>query len=428
MLILHKVQEGDTMSTIAEQYQIPVQRLAEENLISPDIKLNIGQFIIIAYPKQTYIVQQGDTLGDIAVANGVTVMELLRNNPSLLGRDYLEVGEELVISYDRKDEEIKVNGMTFSFIKESVLKKTLPFLTYITVFGYQVDENGNLKYVDDQHIINMAIDYGVVPLMLVSSINEFGIGSIDVTHKLFNNQELQTKLIDNIIQTMEIKGYLGVVFGFQVILEEDLSLYIDFIDYASILLRDREYSVGVVLIPSTFGYEQGQPYVETYFSELGEAVDSAILISYQWATNYIPSSLQTSYIFQKEYLEVVKAQISPEKIYLGISRIAYDFELPYVEGESMASALSVPAALLLASQYDSEIYYDEDTKYAYFLYNISGVDHIVWFIDPRQLDAILELIEQNGLGGIAVWNIMIYFRFWHLINMQYKIVKLLPVE
>ena len=428
MLILHQVQEGDTISSIAEQYQVPVQRLAENNVTTPNTKLNIGQIIAIAYPKQTYTVQVGDTLGDIARANGVSVMELLRNNPSLSDREYLEVGEELVISYDRKNQDLRINGLTFSFIDERVLKKTLPYLTYITVLGYQVDAEAGLKEVDDENIIKMAINYGVIPLMMVSTINETGIGSADITTAILNSQELQNKLIDNIINVIETKGYYGAVLGFQYILEKDLSEYIDFIDYASMRLHDRGFSLSVVLIPSTFKYVEGKPYEETYFSDIGEAVDTAILFSYQWATGFIPNALQTSYLFMKGYLDVVSSQMPPEKIYLGISRIAYDFELPYVEGETLATALTDPAALSLANQYNSEIYYDEDTKFSYFLYNLSGVDHFVWFRDARQVNAILELVEQYDLGGVAIWNIMNYFRLWFTLNTQYEIVKLLPVE
>ncbi len=428
MLILYKVQEGDTLGSIAEQYQIPVERLAEDNVTAPDSKLNIGQMVIIAYPKQTYIVQEGDTLGDIAAANGVSVMELLRDNPSLSDRDYLEPGEELVLDYDRNNKEIRVNGMAFSFIDESILKKTLPYLTYLTILGYQVNVAAEIEEVEDEAIINLAVSYGVVPLMLISSVDEAGEGSYEVTNTILNNQELQNKLLNNILNVVETKGFHGAVFGFQYVQEEDLSQYVDFIDYASMRLHDKGYSSGVVLIPATFKYVEGKPYEETYFTEIGEAVDSAILFSYQWATGYIPNALQTSYLFQKGYLEVVITQMPPEKIYLGVSRIAYDFELPYVEGESMAASLSDPAALALAGQYNSEIYYDEATKFSYFLYNIAGVDHYVLFRDPRMLNATLELVEEYDLGGIAVWNIMNYFRIWFILNSQYKIVKLLPVD
>ncbi len=429
MLILHKVQAGDTVETIAEQYQVPIHRLEEDNVVTPDNrKMNVGQIIVIAYPEKTYTVKEGDTLSGIARANGVTVMELLRNNPSLSDREYLEAGEELVISYDRKGRKMRVNGMTFSFVEENVLRKTLPFLTFLTVMGYQVDAEANLRNLEDEHIIKLAIDYGVVPLMLVYTLNEAGIGSFDITHAIFNSQELERRLVDNILTMIEAKGYYGVVFGFQYVLEEDLALYTTFIEYASERLQAAGYSLGVVLIPSTFGYAEGVPYEESYISEIGKSVDSAILLSYQWATGYIPNTLQTSYLFLKGYLDVVVTQIPHEKIYLGVSRIAYDWELPYVEGESMASAISDPAALALASQYNSEIFYDEDTKFSYFLYNLAGIDHVVWFRDARQLNATLELVEEYDLGGIAVWNIMRYFRIWFMINSQYEIEKLLPVE
>ncbi|HHV10524.1 MAG TPA: LysM peptidoglycan-binding domain-containing protein [Clostridiales bacterium] len=429
MLILHKVQEGDTVETIAEQYRIPVHWLEEDNVITPDNrKLNVGQIIVVAYPEKTYFVKEGDTLSSIAKANGVTVMELLRNNPFLSDRAYLEVGEELVISYDREGKKMRVNGMTFSFISENVLRKTLPFLTFITVMGYQVDAEANLRNVEDEFIIKLAIDYGVVPLMLVYTLNETGVGSFDITHTIFNSQELERRLVDNIITVIKAKGYYGAVLGFQYVLEEDLSLYANFIEYASERLQTAGYSLGAVLIPSTFGYAEERPYEESYFSEIGQFVDSAILLSYQWATGYIPNTLQTSYLFLKGYLDVVITQIPHEKIYLGISRIAYNWELPYVEGESMASAISDPEALALAGQYNSEIFYDEDTKFSYFLYDLAGMEHLVWFGDARQLNAIFELVEKYDLGGIAVWNIMRYFRIWFMINAQYEIEKLLPVE
>lgn len=428
MPILHMVQAGDTISSIAEQYQIPVNRLMEDNDLTPRDKLNIGQIIIIIYPKLTYTVKPGDTLYDIAQANGVSIMELLRNNPSLSNRDYLEVGEELIISYDNKEKKIEINGMAFSFINEQILKKTLPFLTYITVMGYQVDEQGNLLDIDDTLIIQMAIDYGVVPLMLVYSLDESRNGTPEVSHVLLNNPELQDVFMNNIINTLRTKGYYGAICGFQYILEEDLPKYTAFIKYASMRLQEAGFLCGSVLLPSTFGYVEGQPISHSYFAEIGQVNDGVILLTYQWATGYVPELNQTAYSYLKEYLDAVVAQIPPEKIYLGISRIAYEWELPYVENESVATSLTTPRALALASQYNSEILFDELTQFSYFFYNFADVDHVVWFRDARYANAMLRLVDEYGIGGISVWNIMIYYTIWVLINSQYDIQKLLPVE
>lgn len=428
MLILHKVQKGDTINTIAQQYNISVQRLTEDNELNPNDTLINGQILAIAYPEQTYTVKDKDTLYDIAKANGVTVMELLRNNPSLSDREYLQVGEELVVRYGDRDRQIRVNGMTFSFIEERVLRKTLPFLTYITVMGYQVDAEGNLKDIDDSNLIKMAFDYGVVPLMLVYSLNESMQGTSEISHILLNDTQLQEGLVTNIISVVNAKGYYGAIFGFQEIIEEDIPKYSQFIEYASERLHASGYLSGAVLIPAAFRYIEGEPFSRPYFSEIGQAVDGVILLSYQWATGYIPSIYQTSYFYLKNYLEVAVTQIPPEKIYLGVSRIAYDWELPYVEGESYATSLTIPRALELARQYNSEIFFDEVTQFPYFTYNFSGTEHVVWFKDARYIDAMLRLMDDYEIGGISIWNIMNFFRIWLLINVQYDIVKLLPVE
>jgi Predicted glycosyl hydrolase len=265
MPVTHIVQKGDTLDSIANQFNTTKQRLLEDNVLSPYDPLTIGQLLLITYPTQTYIVKDGDSLYSIAKENGVTLMELLQNNPSLADQNYLQVGKELVLSYGAKEKSIQVNGMTYSFIDERVLKKTLPYLTYITVMGYQVDEKGNFNNLDDSTIIKISTDYGVVPLMLISTLTVTGQGSPEVTHAIFNNQELQNTMLDNIITIMSAKGYHGAVFGFQYVLEEDLQKYTDFIVSASKRFKAEGYLSGVVLIPDTFGFIQGKPYQQTYF-------------------------------------------------------------------------------------------------------------------------------------------------------------------
>jgi len=421
MLRLHVVQEGDTIDSIAKLYNISANRLIQENELSPGDVLNIGEVIAIVYPEQTYIVKEGDTLYDIASENGVSVKELLRNNPFLSDRGNLEVGEELTLRYDNKENKIRVNGMTFSFIDEQVLRKTLPFLTYITVIGYRIDEYGNINNIDDTQVIEMANSYGVVPLMLIYSLNEVGQGNPVVTHAIFNNLELQNIMLQNIIDKMEEKGYRGAVFGFQYVLEEDRQKYTDFIVRATQRLHEEGYLSGAVLIPETFGYTQGKLMNQSYYSEIGNAVDGVILLSYQWSTSYIPQVYQTAYSYLKAYVEFAVTQIPPEKIYLGLSRIAYDWELPYIEGESFVSSLTNPGALALANQYGSKINFDEVTQFPYFEYKVLDTNHVVWFKDARYTNAILNLIKEYGLGGISVWNIMYYFRIWLMINSQFDI-------
>ena len=98
-MVIHVVQPGETINSIAEYYNIPVDRLILENGITNSDNLAIGQTIVIVQPETLYTVQTGDTLESIAAQHSVTPMEILRNNPYLSDRENLYIGESIVISY-----------------------------------------------------------------------------------------------------------------------------------------------------------------------------------------------------------------------------------------------------------------------------------------------------------------------------------------
>lgn len=148
-------------------YNIPMDKLETDNDLYPNLNLNVGQSLIIAQPEQTYLVKDGDSLQSIANTFGVTVKEMLRNNPYLTNRTYLNVGEELTIRYN-KIKEMKVIGYSTTSINSETLKKTLPFLNYITIFNYQYNAQGELNDIDGAKIIQTAQDYEVPSKMSVS--------------------------------------------------------------------------------------------------------------------------------------------------------------------------------------------------------------------------------------------------------------------
>jgi len=60
-MVIHVVQPGETIISIAEYYNIPVDRLILENGIANPDNLAIGQTIVIVQPDVLYTVQLGDT-------------------------------------------------------------------------------------------------------------------------------------------------------------------------------------------------------------------------------------------------------------------------------------------------------------------------------------------------------------------------------
>ena len=88
-MTIHVVQQGDTINSIADFYRVPVNRIIIDNELKNPERLVLGESIVITFPETTYIVQDGDTLLEIANKSGISVIQLLRNNPFLSDREYI---------------------------------------------------------------------------------------------------------------------------------------------------------------------------------------------------------------------------------------------------------------------------------------------------------------------------------------------------
>lgn len=123
-------------------------------------------------------------------------------------------------------------------------------------------------------------------------------------------------------------------------------------------------------------------------------------------------------------LSYAVTEIPSEKILMGMPNYGYDWTLPYTRGEA-ASSIGFTAATDLAIRYNSEILYDEKTQTPYFYYNENGTRHVVWFDDPRSIEAKLGLVEKFDLAGVSYWTInRCYTPNWLVVQGMFEPVKL----
>ena len=88
------VQKGDTLRNIASRMSTTVDVLLKANpqITNPNL-IYVGQAINIPYGVPTYIVQKGDTLKIIANRYGTTVEKLLGLNPNIKNANLIYVGQ-----------------------------------------------------------------------------------------------------------------------------------------------------------------------------------------------------------------------------------------------------------------------------------------------------------------------------------------------
>lgn len=424
-MIIHVVKEGETAGSIANAYGITEDRLILENDIKSPNDLAIGETLVILLPETTYIVQEGDTLGGIADQFGVTVMQLLRNNPYLSDRDRLYVGESLVITYATdKLGSVAIDGYAYPFIDRNTLKKTLPYLTHLTIYSYKLTEDGELITIHDTELIEYAKYYGVAPIMMVTSLGTTGSEETSVFHAVLSDKEKQTIVINQVLDLLQQKGYHGVNINTPYILPEDRASYVEFISNFSKRIKEAGFHVAVSFSLSAFELLTGTIYEGLEYKKIGEYVDNTILISYEWASAVgVPSGI-VSFDTLQHYISHILEFIPAQEVLIGMPSIGYLWELPYVAGVTKGMSINYNTAIQLAKEHNVPVQYDDNTESA-FIHYITCNEYIARFRDARSVNSYASLVPNMGLSGLGIWNIMIFFpQMWLVINSQYEIVKI----
>lgn len=422
-MIIYRVVKGDTLNSISERYGIDITLLSELNSIDINSPLVVGQELVIRYPNELYTVKRGNSLYDIAENKGATVKQLLRNNPILNGIPTIYPDQMLITSYsDDGGRNIIVNGYAYPFITDENLRRILPYLTYLTVFSYGITSQGDLIQADDERILNIASSYDVGTILLISTLTEDGNFNNELSSLIFDNIDIQDNLIRQLVYTAKTKGYSGIEVDFEYIHYEDREKYVQFLQRLSEEMSSEGLLLFVALAPKTSDNQEGLLYEGHDYSRIGEVADYVILMTYEWGYQYGPPGAVAPINNVEAVVRYAVTEIPSDKILLGIPNYGYDWQLPYIPGETMAQGISNVGAVELAGDVGAEINFSEIDRTPNFSYNSDGSEHIVWFENAQSIADKAELVNKYDLAGISIWNVMKYFpQLNTVINSMYTI-------
>lgn len=402
---IHVVKRGDTLKKIAQVYGVTAQEIGAANQVPDLSRLAVGQTLVIPISGKYHWVQPGESLWLIGRRFKLSVEEIIRIN-KIANPSNVPVGMRLSLPRKAKTM-IETSAyidprMTRERSAESV-DKVGEYLTYLSVFSYAVNRDGNLTPVEDQASLNAAFKDRVLPLLVITNF-ENGQFSKEIATAILSSEALQDHLLNQALQILGDKGYRGLDFDFEYLGAENRDRYVRFLMKARQVLASQGYLLSAALAPKLRADQKGVLYEGHDYQAIGQVVDFIFFMTYEWGWSGGRPMAVSPLPQMKSVMKYAVSVVPREKIMMGIPLYGYDWTLPYVQGGKFAKSISPQRALELALRYGASIKYDNTSQAPWFRYtDEQGKLHEVWFEDARSIQAKFDLVKNLGIRGFYYW-------------------------
>lgn len=425
---IHVVQAGQSIFGIAQTYNTTVSAIVKSNELPNPNQLVVGQALVIPIIGSYYYVQPGDSLYSIANSFGVSYQRLAQINGISVNRP-LDVGFRLYIP-PRPRRKAETNayvepiGNTFSPVLEQSSREAAPFLTYLAPFSFRIQRDASLQAPPLNNLSSIAKANGTTLMMAVTNL-EGGKFSAELGRTILTSNELQNKLLDNIISTANEKGFRDIHFDMEFLPPELRENYNAFLRKAKARLSAQGFLMSTALAPKTSSTQVGAWYEAHDYKAHGEISDFVVIMTYEWGYSGGPPMAVSPIGPVRQVLEYAITEIPANKIMMGQNLYGYDWTLPYVPGGQFARAVSPQQAIQIAADHNVPISYDYKAQAPNFTYtDDKGKKHEVWFEDARSIQAKFNLVKELGIRGVSYWKLGLSFpQNWLLIEENFDVVK-----
>jgi len=265
----------------------------------------------------------------------------------------------------------------------------------VATFTYAVDGMGNIK--------------GTVPLDQISYANSKGIATMamiannfdgSIAKSLLENGVNRRNLINNILSELRANNYKGVNIDLEGIYYYNRGHFTQFMNELYNTLNPLGYKV-TVDVPAKTGDIATNSWSGAFdYKELSKYADRIVLMAYDEHYFGGQPGPVASINWVQSVVNYALTVIPKDKIMLGVAAYGYDWS---ARG---SKAYSISGAYNTAAKYGSQVMWDPISQSPYFNYkDDSGIAHTVWFENNMSVGYKLDVVNNSGLSGIAIWRL-----------------------
>ncbi len=434
-VITYTVQPGDSLYSIARQYNTLAESIAQLNrlqgtaldvgqrLVIPqytEAVVNVGRANIRSGPGTNYSIVQSVTSGaklPITETSGDWLRVSLHNgNPGWISR-----GLATYRTYDGSKPIIDIVGF-YTLQEGSALPGSFrsfvdntSSLTSLPLFLYRFDQDtptsvvkfGEFTDNEIETLVAIAHRYNIMILPVVHNLLYESGGqeaSRKVVQAMVATQQSRSIAINNIIALIYRFGFDGVNIDIEDVYQEDSARLSQFYTELGTAMRSRGYYLSASVPSRIRDYPPFNPFSDPFdYSAIGAAVNQFVVMLYNehgWPGSD-PGPVVSSGWMNK-VISYTLTKMPASKIVAAISVFGFDFNL--ATGKNTYATFEM--ADNLSKQNNAEIIFDQDTLTPMFSYtDEQGDPHEVWFENSQSIIAKMRLAWQQGISGVALWRL-----------------------
>jgi spore germination protein YaaH len=268
----------------------------------------------------------------------------------------------------------------------------------VAFFNYLVDQKGNLTTGQPvSQGLKLAESKGVKSLALVHNMGKYNMAQ--TAHQVLSVEKNRKNLENNILLLVKGNGFDGVNIDLEGVPPGDRAFYNKFLVELKQMFKPYGYLL-TVSIPAKTADNPFNSWNGAYdYRTIGVTADLVALMTYDEHWKGGPPGPVASLPWVQKVLDYSIKNIPREKVLMGIPAYGYNWSAAgnTTVHWNKTAALTAKYPWVRWNDYYSLpylVYYDE-----------KGVKHEVWFENKYSLRIKLDLANNYGIAGIALWRL-----------------------